>query len=86
LVREDNGLQWRIILPALKANYPALQQAISAHFNKASLFMRAALMCKMQMSNTSNCISYKGNLPAWPQTLGGMQNSRKNLLKWWRNF
>ncbi len=40
LVKTDNGLQWRINLPALKANYPALQKAISAQFNKPSLFIR----------------------------------------------
>ena len=46
LVRSDgkdgNQLAWRINLAALKANYPALQQAVceSAHYDKPSLFIR----------------------------------------------
>ena len=42
LVKTDGKLQWRINLPALKANYPAIRQAVceSAQFNKPSLFIR----------------------------------------------
>lgn len=40
IIKTAGGLQWRINLPALKANYPALQQAVSASFNKPSLFIR----------------------------------------------
>lgn len=42
LVKIDGQLQWRINLPALKANYPFIRQAIceSAHYNKPCLFIR----------------------------------------------
>lgn len=42
LVKTNGSLQWRINLPALKANYPAIRQAVceSAQFNKPSLFIR----------------------------------------------
>lgn len=41
LTKSDTGLQWRINLPAIKANYPALLQAITPkQFIKPSLFIR----------------------------------------------
>lgn len=42
LVRSNDGLQWRINLAALKANYPFIRQAVcqSAHYSKPSLFVR----------------------------------------------
>lgn len=42
LVKVDDQLTWRINLPALKANYPALQQGVceSAQYDKACLFIR----------------------------------------------
>jgi esterase len=42
LVKTDGNLQWRINLPALKANYPFIRQAVceSAQFNKPCLFIR----------------------------------------------
>jgi len=42
LVRGDDGLQWRINLAALKANYPLIRQAVcqSAHYEKPCLFIR----------------------------------------------
>lgn len=42
LVKSDGRLAWRINLGALKANYPALQQAVcaSARYDKPSLFIR----------------------------------------------
>jgi esterase len=42
LVKSDGGLQWRINLPALKANYPLIRQAVceSAHYDKPCLFIR----------------------------------------------
>jgi len=43
LVKVSGHLQWRINLPALKANYPALQQALfsasTAQYNKPCLFI-----------------------------------------------
>ena len=42
LVKTDGNLQWRINLPALKANYPAIRQAVceSAQYDKPCLFIR----------------------------------------------
>lgn len=42
LVKTDDNLQWRINLPALKANYPAIRQAVceSAQYDKPCLFIR----------------------------------------------
>jgi esterase len=42
LIKVDGNLQWRINLPALKANYPAIRQAVceSTQLNKPSLFIR----------------------------------------------
>jgi esterase len=42
LVKSDGNFQWRINLPALKANYPLIRQAVceSAHYNKPCLFIR----------------------------------------------
>jgi esterase len=42
LVKIDGLLQWRINLPALKANYPLIRQAVceSAMYNKPCLFIR----------------------------------------------
>lgn len=42
LVKSGSGLQWRINLAALKANYPALQQAVceGESYGKPSLFIR----------------------------------------------
>lgn len=41
LVKEDTGLQWRIHLPAIKANYPALLQALTptTKYHQPSLFI-----------------------------------------------
>ncbi len=41
IVKADDGLQWRINLPALKNNYPALQQAVceNSQYNQPSLFI-----------------------------------------------
>jgi pimeloyl-ACP methyl ester carboxylesterase len=42
LIKSDDGLQWRINLPALKVNYPKMQQALhdSILYDKPSLFIR----------------------------------------------
>jgi pimeloyl-ACP methyl ester carboxylesterase len=42
LVKTDGNLQWRINLPALKANYPVIRQAVceSAQYDKPCLFIR----------------------------------------------
>ncbi len=42
LVKSDSNLAWRINLPALKTNYPSLQQAVceNAHYEKPCLFIR----------------------------------------------
>lgn len=42
LIKSDSSLAWRINLPALKANYPKLQQAVceNAHYGKPCLFIR----------------------------------------------
>lgn len=42
LIKIDNHLQWRINLPALKANCPAIRQAVgqSTHYTKPCLFIR----------------------------------------------
>lgn len=42
LVKTEDNLQWRINLPALKANYPAIRQAVceSAQYDKPCLFIR----------------------------------------------
>jgi pimeloyl-ACP methyl ester carboxylesterase len=42
LVKTEDYLQWRINLPALKANYPAIRQAVceSAQYDKPCLFIR----------------------------------------------
>lgn len=42
LVKSDENLQWRINLAGLKANYPAMQQAVceSAQYDKPCLFIR----------------------------------------------
>jgi esterase len=42
LVRDAAHLQWRINLPALKANYPLIRQAVcqTAHYEKPCLFIR----------------------------------------------
>lgn len=45
LIKSDSGLTWRINLPALKANYPGLLQAVceNAHYEKPCLFIRGEL-------------------------------------------
>lgn len=40
LVKNEAHLQWRINLPALKANYATLIAAIAVHFEQPSLFIR----------------------------------------------
>lgn len=40
LVKNDGQLQWRINLPALKANYATLIAAVKVHFDQPSLFIR----------------------------------------------
>lgn len=40
LHKVDGQLQWRLNLAALKGNYQQLQAPISAHFDRASLFIR----------------------------------------------
>ncbi|WP_047514564.1 alpha/beta fold hydrolase [Methylophilus sp. Q8] len=40
LVKNEDQLQWRINLPALKANYAKLIAAIAVHFDQPSLFIR----------------------------------------------
>lgn len=40
LAKAEGQLQWRINLPALQANYATFIAAISAHFEKPSLFIR----------------------------------------------
>lgn len=42
LVKSNSALTWRINLPALKANYPAMQKAVceSAYYEKSCLFIR----------------------------------------------
>lgn len=44
LVKIDGQLQWRINLPALKANYPTIRQAVceSAQFEQPCLFIRGS--------------------------------------------
>lgn len=41
LIKSDSGLTWRINLPALKTNYPGLQQAVceNARYEKPCLFI-----------------------------------------------
>lgn len=40
LVKNEDQLQWRINLPALKANYATLIAALAVHFDPPSLFIR----------------------------------------------
>lgn len=40
LVNNEGQLQWRINLPALKANYATLIAAVNVHFDQPSLFIR----------------------------------------------
>lgn len=40
LVKNEDQLQWRINLPALKANYATLIAALAVHFDQPSLFIR----------------------------------------------
>ncbi|WP_024929575.1 alpha/beta fold hydrolase [Methylophilus sp. OH31] len=40
LVKNEDELQWRINLPALKANYAKLIAALAVHFDQPSLFIR----------------------------------------------
>ncbi len=40
LVKNEDQLQWRINLPALKANYATLITALAVHFDPPSLFIR----------------------------------------------
>lgn len=40
LVKVDDQLQWRINLPALKANYAYFQAALAVHYEKPCLFIR----------------------------------------------
>ena len=40
LVKNEGQLQWRINLPALKANYATLIAAVNVHFDQPSLFIR----------------------------------------------
>ncbi|MFQ6404456.1 alpha/beta fold hydrolase [Methylophilus sp. 'Pure River'] len=40
LVKTEDQLQWRINLPALKANYATLIAALAVHFDPPSLFIR----------------------------------------------
>jgi esterase len=42
LVKNEAQLQWRINLPALKANYAQLIAAIDVHFDQPALFIRGA--------------------------------------------
>jgi len=42
LVKNETQLQWRINLPALKANYAQLIAAIAVHFDQPALFIRGA--------------------------------------------
>mgnify|MGYP005993606459 CR=1 FL=1 len=39
LVKTDNGLRWRINLPALKANYLNMIQSVQAQYHQPSLFI-----------------------------------------------
>lgn len=40
LINNEGQLQWRINLPALKANYATLIAAVNVHFDQPSLFIR----------------------------------------------
>jgi len=51
LVKNEAQLQWRINLPALKANYATLIAAIAVHFEQLSLFIRGERSDYVQASD-----------------------------------
>lgn len=51
LVKNEAQLQWRINLPALKANYATLIAAIAVHFDSPSLFIRGERSDYVQASD-----------------------------------
>lgn len=51
LVKNEAQLQWRINLPALKANYATLIAAIAVHFEQPSLFIRGERSDYVQASD-----------------------------------
>lgn len=51
LVKNEAQLQWRINLPALKANYATLIAAIAVHFDRSSLFIRGERSDYVQASD-----------------------------------
>ncbi len=51
LVKSEAQLQWRINLPALKANYATLIAAIAVHFEQPSLFIRGERSDYVQASD-----------------------------------
>ena len=51
LVKNEAQLQWRINLPALKANYATLIAAIAVHFDQPSLFIRGERSDYVQASD-----------------------------------
>lgn len=54
LVKEGGQLQWRINLPALKANYATLISAVSVQFEKSSLFIRGESSDYVQESDVAD--------------------------------
>lgn len=53
LVKSAAQLQWRINLPALKANYSKLIAAVAVHFDQPSLFIRGERSDYVQASDIS---------------------------------
>lgn len=54
LVKVDHQLQWRINLPALKANYTHFRAAIAAHFDQPSLFIHGERSDYVQDSDVAD--------------------------------
>jgi esterase len=53
LVKNEDRLQWRINLPALKANYATLIAAVAVHFDQPSLFIRGERSDYVQDSDST---------------------------------
>lgn len=53
LIKQEDQLKWRINLPALKANYPALQSSVceDAHYQSPCLFIRGERSDYVQASD-----------------------------------
>jgi pimeloyl-ACP methyl ester carboxylesterase len=60
LIKVEGQLQWRINLPALKANYAKLISAISVQFEKPSLFIRGE---RSDYVNESDVVEIQTHFP-----------------------